>query len=342
MPVIKKEHTQTMFFNNKPKVVSGMSVAGKKESLGILGDYFDVVQDDPKWGEKSFEKGEVKFLSTSISGAIAKAGLVEKDIDLLLAGDLLNQLVSSSYVARDLKMAYLGLYSACSTLTESLAIGASLVNAGYYNTVACATCSHFATAERQYRYPLEYGCQRPPYAQWTATAAGCSIIAKDGRGPTITHATVGKVVDFGISDLNNMGAAMAPAAVDTFLTVMEDTEYGPGDFDLILTGDLGKVGSDIFRDLMRERGYELGQNYHDCGTMLYDVEQGCYSGGSGAGCSAVVFNSFVLNRLNSGKLKKVLLMATGALMSPTSSYQGDTIPAISHAVILESNYKEEN
>ena len=341
-PRILSEKTRTMKFMNRPKIISGMTVVGKKEGMGVLGENFDFIQTDAKWKEKSFEKGEVKFLETSVRGAIKKSGLKENEIDLFLSGDLLNQLVSSSFVARDFPVSYFGLYSACSTMTQALAIGAAFANANYFNNIACATSSHFATAERQYRYPLEYGCQRPPYAQWTATAAGCSIVSLKGEGPSITHATVGKVVDFGINDLNNMGAAMAPAAVDTFLSVMEDTGYEPENFDLILSGDLGKLGSDIFRDLMREKGYGLGNNYHDCGAMLYAVDQSCYGGGSGAGCCAAVLNSFVLNRMNAGKLGRVLVLATGALMSPTTSFQGDTIPAISHAVILENDNREEN
>lgn len=327
--------TQTMVFKNKPRIVSGMSVVGKKEGEGPLASFFDIVQYDSKFGEKTFEKGEANMFSRAISGAINKLGLQPYDIDVLLAGDLLNQLVSSSYVARGLPMSYIGLYSACSTMTESLSIGASLVNADHFKRVACATGSHFATAERQYRYPLEYGCQRPPYAQWTITAAGCSIIAREGNGPAITHATLGRVIDFGINDLNNMGAAMAPAAMDTLYSVFSDTGLDERDFDAIFTGDLGRLGAEILRDLARERGVELGQKYSDCGEMMYSREQNCYCGASGAGCSAAVLNSFILGKLNSGEYKRVLLMATGALMSPTTSYQGETIPAVSHGIILE-------
>lgn len=326
-----------MVFKNKPRIISGMSVVGKREGEGPLGGHFDIVQYDPKFGEKTFEKGEANMFSRAISGAINKAGLTPYDVDVLLAGDLLNQLVSSSYVARGLPMAYIGLYSACSTMTESLSIGASLVDAGHYQRVACATGSHFATAERQYRYPLEYGCQRPPYAQWTVTAAGCSILAKEGNGPSITHATLGRVVDFGINDLNNMGAAMAPAALDTLCSVFDDCEMDERDFDAIFTGDLGRLGAEILRDLAREKGIELGQKYSDCGEMMYSRDQHCYCGASGAGCSASVLNSFILNRLNSGEYKRVLLMATGALMSPTTSFQGETIPSVSHGIILEAN-----
>ena len=212
-----------------------------------------------------------------------------------------------------------------------------LVNAGYYSTAACATGSHFATAERQYRYPLEYGCQRPPYAQWTVTAAGCSIIEREGDGPAITHATIGRVVDYGIKDLNNMGAAMAPAALDTMLAVFDDTHTSAEDYDGIFTGDLGRLGGEILRDLCRERGVELGQRYSDCGEMIFSGDQKCYSGGSGAGCSACVLNSFILEKMRRREYDRVLLLATGALMSPTTSCQGESIPAVSHAVILEND-----
>ena len=328
---------QTLFFKNKPRIVSGMSIVGKKEGDGPLGKYFDHISDDPKFGEKTFEKGECKMFLKAITGAVDKAKLNNEDLDLLLAGDLLNQLISSSYVARTLSVPYLGLYSACSTMTEALTIGANFINDGHFKLVDCATGSHFATAERQYRYPLEYGCQRPPYSQWTVTAAGCTLLSLKGEGPAITHATIGKVVDFGINDLNNMGAAMATAAADTIYSVFNDTNYDERDFDAIFTGDLGRLGAEILRDLCRERGLELGQKYSDCGEMMYKREQNCYCGGSGAGASASVLNSFILGKMQVGEYKKVLLLATGALMSPTSSYQGETIPSISHGIILEAN-----
>jgi len=221
-------------------------------------------------------------------------------------------------------------------MTQCLTLGASLVNAGYFDNVACATGSHFATAERQFRFPLEYGCQRPPYAQWTVTGAGCTIISQDGDGPSITAATIGKAIDFGIKDLANMGAAMAPAAMDTLSALFKDTGTEASDYDMIVTGDLGKLGSDILRDLMHGEGHYLGQNYCDCGAIIYDRNQRCYQGGSGAGCSAAVFNSFIMERLWDKSLNKIVFLATGALMSNTSSYQGESIPAISHAVVIEN------
>ena len=295
--------SQTLVFKNRPRIIAGMSVVGDKEGEGPLGKYFDTIEPDPKMGKSSFEKGETAMFSKAIEGAAAKAGMQIFDIGALFAGDLLNQLVSSSYAARDLPVSYFGLYSACSTMTEALSLGAAMINAGYFKTAACATGSHFATAERQYRFPLEYGCQRPPYAQWTVTAAGCSILADSGNGPAITHATIGRVVDYGITDVNNMGAAMAPAAFDTVLAVLEDTEMKIEDFDGIFTGDLGRLGGEILRDLCRERGIELGQRYSDCGEMIFSSEQECYSGGSGAGCSACVLNSFILDKMKKHEYK---------------------------------------
>lgn len=326
---------QTIIFPNPPKVIGRMAVVGEKEGKGPMGKFFQKIVDDDKMHEKTFEKAEIDMLTAAIKGAAENGKLKINDIDVLVAGDLLNQITSSSYVARELNIPYMGVYSACSTMSESLAVGASMVSAGYFNKVMCATVSHFATAERQFRYPLEYGCQRPPYAQWTVTGAGATLLSSEGTGPRITAATFGKVVDFGTNDLNNMGASMAPAAMSSLIALFKDTDTVPEDYDLILTGDLGKLGSDILRDLMREQGYDLGQNYIDCGSLVYDVTQKCYQGGSGCGCSASVINSFVFSRLESGMYNKVAYFATGALMSTQSCYQGETIPCISHGVILE-------
>jgi len=332
---LRQNGRQTMVFENQPKVIGKMSIVGQKEGKGPMGQYFDKVLTDDKQGEKCFENSEIRMLTDAVKGATASAKLQIKDVNLLLSGDLLNQITSSSYVARNLGIPYIGVYSACSTMTACLAMGAALVNSGYCQTVACSTASHFATAERQFRYPLEYGCQRPPYAQWTVTGAGCSILSSQGNGPRITMATVGKVIDFGTNDLNNMGAAMAPAAMDTMLALFKENSLSPADFDLIITGDLGKLGSDILRDLMREQGYGLGRNYIDCGNMMYYNEQNCYQGGSGAACSASVFNSYILDKMEKGEYNKVAYLATGALMSTQSCYQGETIPCISHAVVIE-------
>lgn len=326
---------QTIVFERPPFIVGRMSVAGTKEGKGPIGKYIRKIYDDDKLHEKTFEKAETDMLTDAIRGAIASSGKLRDEIDLLIAGDLLNQITSSSYVAREIGIPYLGVYSACSTMSESLAVGAAMLNAGYYENVVCATVSHFATAERQFRYPLEYGCQRPPYAQWTVTAAGATVLSTEGEGVRITAATIGKAVDFGTDDLNNMGASMAPAAADSMSAMFRETGSAPDDYDLIITGDLGKLGSDIMRDLMREKGYNLGKNYIDCGCLIYDVTQKCYQGGSGCGCSAAAFNSFVLDKIESGEYGRVAYFATGALMSSQSCYQGETIPCISHGVIVE-------
>ncbi len=332
LPLKKK---RTLVFERPPIIVGRRAVGGKKEGLGPIGKYLHRVYDDDKLNETTFEKAEFDMLSDAIIGSIAASGKLKEEIDALIAGDLLNQITSSSYVARELGLPYLGVYSACSTMTEALALGSMAINAGYFENVVCATASHFATAERQFRYPLEYGCQRPPYAQWTVTAAGSTVLSNDGSGAKVVAATIGRVVDYGTNDLNNMGASMAPAAADSLDALFSDTGTKPSDYDLIITGDLGKLGSDILRRLSAERGYELGRNYVDCGCLIYDVTQKCYQGGSGCGCSAAAFNSFVLDKIESGEYGRVAYFATGALMSAQSCYQGETIPCISHGVVVE-------
>jgi len=327
---------QTIIFDNPPFIIGRMSVVGNKEGKGPLGGYFHSVKNDDKMGEKTFEKAEIDMLFEALYGACQCLPGGADSLDMVIAGDLLNQITSSAYVCREINVPFLGVYSACSTMSESLAIASCLLNGGGMSNIACCTASHFATAERQFRYPLEYGCQRPPYAQWTATAAGCTILSKQIKSNIkISSATFGKVVDFGLNDLNNMGAAMAPAAMNSLIALFEDTETSPKDYDLIVTGDLGKLGSDILRELMKEKGYFLGKNYTDCGTLLYDLSQNCYQGASGAGCSASVINAFVLEKLDKGEYNKVAYFATGALMSSQSCYQGETIPCISHGVVFE-------
>lgn len=335
-PARQKEKSQTVCFDNPPYVVGRAAVVGEKEGKGPIGKYFHVVKSDDKNGEKTFEKAEIDMLQQALTLATDALPGKSKDLDLVISGDLLNQITTSSYVCRDLDVPFLGVYSACSTLSESIAIASGMINAGYFDTVACCTASHFATAERQYRYPLEYGCQRPPYSQWTATAAGCTLLsAKYPSNIVITKAIYGKVIDYGLNDLNNMGAAMAPAAFDTLKAFLHDTQTTPKDYDLIVTGDLGKLGSDLLRTLMREYGMPLGRNYIDCGSLLYYVDQNCYQGASGAGCSASAINSFILEKMEQGEYNKVAYFATGALMSTQSCYQGETIPCISHGVLFE-------
>ena len=327
---------QTIELRNRPKIIGSYSIVGPKEGKGPFGKYFDYVMKDDRLGEKTYEQTECKMLELAITGAVQNAGLMISDINLLLAGDLLNQIISSSYAARAFNMPYLGLFGACSTMAESLAIGAILVNGEHFKNVACATGSHFSTAERQFRFPLELGCQRVPTSQWTVTGSGASIVSLDGNGPAISMVTFGKVIDLGINDVNNMGAAMAPAAADTLSSHFEDTKTKPEDYDLILTGDLGKLGSEILVDLMEAKGFKLGKNYSDCGHSYYTRNQDTMCGGSGCGASATVLNSYIVKKMKQRLFKKVLFLPTGALMSTTASQQGETIPGVCHAIVLEA------
>ncbi len=333
--MIKKVGENTIKFTLPPKIMSGYAIVGPKEGLSPLAKYFDYILKDDAFNEKTYERAERKMLEQAICGAIDKANLLSTDIDILLSGDLLNQIISATFSARQIQTSFIGVFGACSTMTLSLALGSCLIDGGCANKVACATSSHFSTAERQFRYPLELGCQRPPTSQWTVTGAGCSILSREGKGHRITHATFGKVIDFGIKDMNNMGAAMAPAAADTLKNLFNDTNTKPQDYDLIVTGDLGKLGSELLVDLLENYGFKLGSNYCDCGQMMFSNKQRSFMGGSGCGCSATVMNSYILNKLDSGDYKKIILMSTGALLSTTSAQQGDTIPGIAHAVIVE-------
>jgi len=331
----KKLRGHTVFFENKPRIVATSSVAGPKECAGIIGEYVDVALNDDMYGESTFEKAECKMLSNVINGVIQNAGFGRDEIDVLFSGDLLNQIISASFAARDFDIPFLGLYSACSTMSEAMLLSSALVNAGYCRRGVAATGSHFASAERQYRYPLEQGTTRPPQSQWTVTGAGACLIAAEGDGIKIVNGTMGKVVDFGVTDVNNMGAAMAPACADTLIRHFRDTETSPEDYDLILSGDLGALGSRILKDLTWEKGFDVSANHVDCGEIIYKVIEDEFQGGSGAGCSAVVLNSYILSKMQAGEYKRVLFAATGALLSTVSSGQGESIPCISHAVQLE-------
>ncbi len=325
----------TIFFNNAPRIISTASVAGPKECAGVIGNYVDKPLTDDMFGEDTFEKAECKMLSYAINVAIKNAGLKREEVDALFSGDLLNQIISASFAARDFDIPFLGVYSACSTMSECMLLASSMVNAGYCKYAVAATGSHFASAERQYRYPLEQGTTRPPQSQWTVTGAGGCTIAAEGQGIKIVNGTMGKVVDYGVTDVNNMGAAMAPACADTLIRHFRDTESSPEDYDLILSGDLGALGSRILKDLTWEKGFDISANHVDCGEIIYKVIEDEFQGGSGAGCSAVVLNSYVLSKMNAGLYKRVLFAATGALLSTVSSGQGESIPCISHAVQLE-------
>lgn len=326
---------QTIKFKTPPVMRGLYSIVGRKEGQGPLGEYFDHILKNDDFGEKTYEKAEKKIIEHAIFHAIERAELKISDIDLLLSGDLLNQIISSTFSAREFDTTFIGLYGACSTSTESLALASCMIDGNYFNNVACSTGSHFATVERQFRYPLELGAQRPPTSQWTATGAGCTILSKEGKGNIITHATFGKVTDYGITDPNNMGAAMAPAAMRTMIAHFTDTNTTPDDYDLILTGDLGKLGSEIFNDLMTHQGYKLGKKHKDCGKLLFNENQNVNQGASGSACSAVVFNSYINPQISDGTYNKVLFGATGALLSTLSSQQGESVPGICHAVVIE-------
>lgn len=338
----QKRGQQSFCLPQLPVIQAWASVAGKKESEGPLAHTFDVTTKDTYFGQKTWELAEQKMQQLALEKLAEKAGISKQDFDLVLSGDLLNQCIGSSFSLRNMHIPHLGLYGACSTMAESLLIAAMAVGGGFADKVVAQTSSHFASSERQYRFPLGYGGQRTPTAQWTVTGSGAALVCREGTGPRITACTIGTVTDLGIKDANNMGAAMAPAAMNTLIAHFGDTKTKPKDYDLILTGDLGKLGSEILRDLMERNGYPLGSNYSDCGQMIYNDHQHTYQGGSGAGCSASVFNSYVIEHIKKGTFKKVLFLATGALLSPTTTFQGDTIPAISHAVVVEGGKTQES
>ena len=332
--------TQSVRFDAPPSILSFAAIGGKKEQEGPLASYFDFLSSDTTFGQKSWEKAESELQKRALDTALRKLDVKYKDLDALFAGDLLNQCIGSAFAMRETGIPFLGLYGACSTMAESLLLASAAVNAGYARRAAALTSSHFASAERQYRSPLPYGSQRSPTAQWTATAAGCCILGVQSEGPYITHATRGQIVDMGVTDMTNMGAAMAPAAFDTLRAVFRDTGTTPKDYDLIVTGDLGAVGSDILTELFRREGTAL-DNYTDCGLLLYDrKKQDMHAGGSGCGCSAAVLNGYLLEGMRQGRWRRLLFAPTGALLSPTSSFQGESIPGICHAVVF-SRTKED-
>lgn len=325
---------ETLVLKNAPAVSAFASVVGQKEADGPLGRRFDAVEPDARAGQDSWEKAESAMLRRAIDMAAERAGGAP---GCVLAGDLLNQCAGSAYAVRGVAAPFFGLYGACSTMAESLGLAALLVDGGYFESAAAATGSHFCSAERQFRYPLEYGGVRTPTAQWTVTGAGCVVLSREGAGPYITRFTPGRIVDAGIKDMANMGAAMAPAAYDTLKRHFEQTGRAPGYYDVVLTGDLGRLGQEILRDLFAADGIDLGPNYMDCGVLIYDIErQDTHCGGSGCGCSASVLTGHFLRGMRDGLWRRVLFAATGALMSPTTAQQGESIPAICHAVAIES------
>ena len=332
----KKRGAHSYVLPSRPRIRSYASIAGQKEASGPLGHTFDETFADDTLGQKSWERAEAKMLERAADLALSKAKVYADGVDVFLGGDLLNQIVSSGYTARQLGIPFLGLYGACSTMAESLLLGAMLIDGGFADTALCATCSHFSTAERQYRFPLELGNQRTPTAQWTVTGAGATLLGRESPLPLcIESVTIGSVWDLKQTDANNMGAAMAPAAMQTLKSHLDDLHCIPEDYDLIVTGDLGRVGYDLMKLLCRKEGIELDQRYIDCGCEIFDVSQDVHSGGSGCGCSAVSLNGWLLGRMLKGEIRKMLFLATGALMSPTMSQQGESIPGVAHAVSLE-------
>ncbi len=321
-----------------PPVLSGWAaVVGKKEGEGPLKNGFDQILEDSYFGEQSWEKAESRLLRQSFTLACDKAGCPPSELDYILSGDLLNQCISSAFAMRESAVPYFGLYGACSTMAEGLSLGAMLIDGGFAGRLCAVTGSHFCSAERQYRFPLEYGGVRPPSAQWTVTGAGAVILAKNGRGPRITHVTTGVITDAGIDDPNNMGAAMAPAAHATLTAHFAETGRSFADYDAVFTGDLGALGHDILQSLLEKDGFDTGVKLMDCGVLIYDRKtQGVNSGGSGCGCSASVLAGHILPAMEKGIWKRVLFAATGALMSPTSAQQGQSIPGICHAAVIEN------
>lgn len=332
----KRAGKQTLVIESHPKIIATASIVGPKEGEGPLKSYFDIILDDDLNGKESYEKAESSILYNCVSEAIKRANLKEDQINFLFAGDLLNQLSSANFAARDMCIPFIGLYGACSTMTESLGVASMIMDGEFAEYVVAATSSHFASAERQFRFPLEYGSQRPPSAQWTVTGSGAMVLGREGNFPYVTHVTIGKVKDYDITDANNMGAAMAPAAFSTIKQHFEDLGRSAADYDLIATGDLGKIGKKITEEMLKESGFDISEKYIDCGDEIFDNEkQGTLAGGSGCGCSAVVDCGYIYKNMLNGKFKRVLLVSTGALLSTTSSLQGESIPGIAHAVTLE-------
>ena len=331
-----KRGKSSFLFSTRPVIAAWASIAGKKEAQGPLSGTFDKTFTDTLLGQKTWEQAEKKMQELCLKTLAEKAKLHTWEIDLVYSGDLLNQCIGSSFSLRNMNIPHLGLYGACSTMAESLLLAGLTVDGGYADRVAAMTSSHFASSERQYRFPLGYGGQRTPTAQWTVTGSGSALVCSEGKGPRLTCGTVGTVRDLGIKDAGNMGAAMAPAAYSTIRAHLEDIQLGPEDYDLIVTGDLGQLGTELLLELASRDGLNLGGRLTDCGTMVFDnTRQDVQSGGSGCGCSAITLCGHLLGQLSSGKLKKILFCGTGALLSPTSTQQGLPIPGVCHAVAIE-------
>ena len=339
----KKTGKQSFTLPSMPRIVSSAAYVGRKEGEGPLGDRFDVVLKDDTLGLDSWEEAESRMLESAVRLALFKMGREPKDIDLFMGGDLLSQIISAGFAARELNVPFLGMYGACSTMAESIIAAAMLTDGGFSDLAVCGASSHFSSSEREFRYPLEMGTQSPPTAQRTVTGAGAAVIASSEYACekrlfshiAITGGTVGRVCDYGITDASNMGAAMAPAAASTICAHLSENGLEPSYYDVIFTGDLGSFGSDMLLELCGKRGFDLGANHSDCGLMIFSKEQKVICGGSGCGCCASVLCSEILPALERGELSRILFVATGALLSPLSSLQGESIPAIAHAAVLE-------
>ena len=330
-----KRGRQSFVLEEPPVITAWANVAGKKESEGPLAHTYDVKCRDAYWGQKTWEQAEKHMQQIALRKLAEKANISQSEFDLVFSGDLLNQCIGSSFTLRNSGIPHIGLYGACSTMSESLLMAAMAVGGGFADKVVAMTSSHFASSERQYRFPLGYGGQRTPTSQWTVTGSGAALVCSNGSGPKITACTIGTVRDLGIKDANNMGAAMAPAAYDTIKAHFEDMKTDPADFDLIVTGDLGQLGKEMLLELAKRDGISLGGKLTDCGTLVFDnTKQDVHAGGSGCGCSAITLCGYLLDKLNRGKLNKILFCGTGALLSPTSTQQGLPIPGVCHAVSI--------
>ena len=338
----KRIGKQTVRFQNPVNILSAASTVGPKEGEGPLKEYFDQVITDILYGQKSWEKAESRFVEENMKLAVKKAGMSMEQVDYILCGDLLNQCAGSTFGIRALNRPFFGLFGACSTMGEAMSLGSMLIDGGFAQNVLLGASSHFCSAEKQFRFPLDMGTQRPQTSTWTVTGDGAVVLGRKKGAVRITEVTTGKIVDLGVTDANNMGAAMAPAAADLVMAHFRDTGRGPKDYDLILTGDLGTVGRELVVELLAKEGYYLDQRYTDCGIEIYDPKtQDTHAGGSGCACSAVTFCGYYYPMLLKGKLRRILFIPTGALMSPTTSQQGESIPSIAHGLVIESPEKEE-
>lgn len=323
----------TLQMDKKPVLIGWAAVVGKKEAEGPLKDSFDKIYYDTMAGQQTWEQAESQLQKEAVSLALGKADVKADQVNVIFAGDLLNQCISSSFGLRSFDIPFLGQYGACSTMAQTLLLSALSVDTGCADYAVAVTSSHFCSAERQFRFPLEYGGQRTPTAQWTVTGSGSAVVAAQGEGPKIEAVTVGKIVDLGVTDANNMGAAMAPAAAEIIKNFFNDSGHKPSDFDLVITGDLGEVGSKLLYELLEKEHIDIKNRHNDCGLLIYDREQqDVHAGGSGCGCSGSVLCSYILNNMQKKNAHDVLFIATGALMSPTSSQQGESIPGIAHLV----------